>query len=434
MDPTTGTKASRRKFLRSSAFGAAGGVLASRTSFPAVVSRVGSANKLRIGLIGCGSRGNGAALNALNADDNVELTAMADLFESNLQSSLNQLREKAPGKVNVTPQRCFLGFDAYRKLIQSDVDVVLLTTPPGFRPRHLEAAVAGGKHAFVEITAAVDAPGVRSVLQSAQLAAKKNLAIVSGFCWRYDHGLRAAQEQIRRGAIGDVRAIYATYYRGSLDHKYHGPRPEAMSDLEWQIRDWYGHLWLSGDVTIVLSGGHSVDKMSWWLDDAMPIKAVALGSRLHPSDGNTFDNGFVVYEYAHGLRGFLGCRSQSGCFSQNADFIIGAEGTCTIGRGRGPAIEGKTNWRYEGALNNKYQTEHDELFASIRAGKPINDGARMAHTTLMAIMGRMAAYTGKEITWEQALNSQQDLMPQEFDWSKTIDKPPLAVPGLTEFI
>ncbi len=434
MDPTTGPKASRREFLRSSAGGAVGGVLASRTSFPAVVSRVGSANKLRVGLIGCGSRGAGAALNALNADDNVELAAMADLFESNLQSSLNQLREKAPGKVNVTPQRCFLGFDAYRQLIQSDVDVVLLTTPPGFRPRHLEAAVSGGKHAFVEITTAVDAPGVRSVLQSAQLAAKKNLAIVSGFCWRYDHGLRAAQEQIRQGAIGDVRAIYATYYRGNLDHKYYGPRPEAMSELEWQIRDWYGHLWLSGDVTIVLSGGHSVDKMSWWLDDVTPTKAVAIGSRLHPSDGNTFDNGFVVYEYADGLRGFLGCRSQSGCFSQNADFIIGADGTCTIGRGRGPVIEGKTNWRYKGALNNKYQTEHDELFASIRAGQPINDGARMARTTLMAIMGRMAAYTGKEITWEQALNSQQDLVPQEFDWNKKIDEPPLAVPGLTEFL
>jgi len=280
----------------------------------------------------------------------------------------------------------------------------------------------------------VDAPGVRSVLKSAEAAQKNNLTIVSGFCWRYNDGLRAAREQIRGGAIGEVRAIYATYYRGSLGHKYHGDRKPGTSDMEWQIRDWYPYLWLSGDVTILLSGGHSVDKMSWWIDDVMPSEAVAIGSRVFPSDGNTFDNGFVVYEYANGLRGFLGCRSQSGCFTQNADFIIGSKGTCTIGRGRVPVIEGETNWRYDGAASNMYQTEHDELFASIRAGKPINDGTRMAHTTLMALMGRMAAYTGKKITWQQALNSQQSLVPEELDWNTKIDQPPLAMPGVTKFI
>ena len=434
MNRTLGPKGSRRGFLRSSVSAAVGGVLASRLGVPAVVSGAGNTNTLRIGLIGCGGRGTGAALNALSADGNVELAAMADLFEGSLQSSLSQLRKRTPEKVKVAPDRCFLGFDAHEKLINSDVDVVLLTTPPGFRAQHLKAAVEGGKHAFVEITAAVDAPGVRSVLQSAELAEKKNLAIVSGFCWRYNHALRAAQEQIRQGAIGDVRAVYATYYRASLDHKYHGERPANMSDLEWQIRDWYGYLWLSGDVTIVLSGGHSVDKMSWWLGDVMPIMAVAVGSRVFPSEGNTFDNCFVAYEYAGGLRGFLGCRSQSGCFNQNADFIIGAEGTCTNGRGRVPVIEGQADWRYEGAINNMYQTEHDELFASIRRDKPINDGTRMAHTTLMAIMGRMAAYTGKEITWEQALNSQQNLVPEKLDWNTKISQPPPALPGLTEFI
>ena len=213
---------------------------------------------------------------------------------------------------------------------------------------------------------------------------------------------------------------------------------DASADLQWQIRDWYGPIWLSGDVTILLSGGHSVDKMSWWLGDQMPIQAVAMGSRVFPvGDCNTFDNGFVAYEYASGIRGFLGCRSQAGCHNENADYIIGTKGICTIGRGRTPRIEGETNWRYRRPRDRKaesmYQVEHNELFASIRAGKPINDGTRMAHTTLMALMGRMAAYTGQQVTWEQALNSKQKLVPDKLDWNTKIDEPPLAAPGLTQF-
>jgi predicted dehydrogenase len=434
MDPAKAPRTSRRRFLGYSVSAAVGGAAASRIAFPALVSGAVKTETLKVGLIGCGGRGTGAAAQALQADPHVELAAMGDLFEDNLQTSLALLKKQAPEKVKVAPGRCFLGFDAFQGVVDSDVDVVILATPPAFRSQHLRAAIETGKHAFVEITAAIDAPGVRSVLESAELAQKKNLAIVSGFCWRYDAAHRAVVEQIRAGAIGEIRAIYATYYRGSLGHKFHGERPSGMSDLEWQIRDWYGYLWLSGDVTILLSGGHSVDKMSWWLDDEMPVKAVALGSCVFPVDGhNTFDNGFVVYEYASGIRGFLGCRSQAGCYTENADYIVGAHGICTIGRGRTPVIEGETNWRYQGPRGNKYQTEHDELFASIRSGKPINDGVRMARTTLMAIMGRMAAYTGKEIGWQQALHSQQQLVPDELDWNTKVIEPPLAVPGLTQF-
>lgn len=425
---------SRRAFLQTSGAGALGGALASPWALPALVSARSHTETLRVGLIGCGGRGTGAAVNALKADAHVELTALADLFEDQLQSSLERLRKEVPEKVKVAPSGCFVGFDAYQKLLHSDVDVVLLTTPPGFRAEQLRAAVEAGKHTFVEITIAIDAPGVRSALQSAELAKQKNLAIVSGFCWRYSHALRAAQEQIRAGAIGDVRSIYATYYRGDLGHKHLGPRGPKLSELEWQLRDWYAYLWLSGDVTILLSGGHSVDKMSWWLGDAMPAKAVAVGSRVFPSEGNTFDNCFVAYEYASGIRGFLGCRSQTGCYAENADYITGSKGLCTIGRGRVPVITGENAWSYTGELNNMYQTEHDELFASIRAGQPINDGTRMAHTTLMAIMGRMAAYTGQEITWEQALNSQDRLVPEKLDWSMTPESRPPAIPGVTKFL
>jgi predicted dehydrogenase len=408
--------------------------MASPLACPGILSAARISQTLRVGLIGCGGRGTGAAANALKADPHVELAAMGDLFEDNLQSSLALLKKELPDQVKVAPERCLLGFDAYQRVIDSGVDVVLLTTPPGFRPQHLQAAVDAGKHAFVEITAAIDAPGVRSVLRSAELARQKNLTIVSGFCWRYNAAHRAVAEQIRQEQIGDVRAVYATYYRSDLGHKYHASRTPEMGDLKRQIRDWYDCLWLSGDVTILLSGGHSVDKMSWWLGDVMPSKCVAVGGRVQPSAGNTFDHGFVVYEYAGGIRGFLGCRSQTGCYSENADYVIGARGICTIGRGRVPTIEGERPWRYLGPLNNMYQTEHDELFASIRSGKPINDGVRMAHTTLMAVMGRMAAYTGQEITWDQALNSQQQLLPERLDWNTRIEPLPLAVPGITPFL
>lgn len=425
---------SRRRFLRWSTCGAIGGVMASQLAAPAAISARSNSETLRVGLIGCGGRGTGATANALKADPHVELAAMADLFDEKIESSLALLRKDLSDKVKVDPQRCFTGFDAYQRMMESDVDVVLLATPPGFRAQHLRAAVQAGKHSFVEITIAVDAPGVRSALESSQRAAEKNLAIVSGFCWRYSAPLRAAAEQIRQGAIGDIRSVYATYYRGDLGHKYHGSRPDGISDLEWQLRDWYGQLWLSGDVTILLSGGHSVDKMSWWLGDEMPVKAVATGSQIIPTGGSTFDNCFVAYEYANGIYGFLGCRSQAGCYTENADHIVGTKGICTIGRARTPVIEGEDSWRYEGPADNMYQTEHDELFASIRSGKPINDGARMAKTTLMALMGRMAAYTGQEIRWDQAMNSQERLGPENVDWNTKVEPRPPAVPGMTKFL
>lgn len=422
-------RTSRRGFLRTSA--AASMAIAA----PAVLAKPGNTQELRIGLVGCGGRGTGAAFNALKADPHVSLTAMADLFEDHLQNGLQALTKQVPDKVRVEPQQCFLGFDSSQKLIDSGVDLVLLATPPVFRPQHLRAAVEAGKHTFVEITLGVDSPGVRSAMESAEIAAKKNLAIVSGFCWRYSKPLRAACEQIRAGRIGQIRAVYATYYRGELGHKYHGERPAGISDLEWQIRDWYAHLWLTGDITILLSGGHCVDKMTWWLDEVMPTKAVAVGSRVYaPTEGNTFDNCFVAYEYANGLRGFLGTRSQPGCYNENADYIIGSKGECTIGRGRIPVITGENPWRYDGPPDNMYQNEHDELLASIRSGKPINDGPRMARTTLMAIMGRMAAYTGQEIGWEQALNSQDSLAPDKIDWKTPVPVRATAVPGMTKVL
>ncbi len=428
---TDEAKSSRREMIQSSAKVALGSAM---VGAPAILTGAPNSQKLGLALIGCGGRGTGAADNALAADDGITLTALGDLFEDNVDLSIAQLEKRHPEKVKAGSVARHFGFDAFEKVVSNpDVDIVILATPPAFRPQHLAAATAAGKHSFIEITAAIDAPGVRSVLASSELADEKGLALVSGFCWRYDDALRAAQQKIQEGAIGDVRAMYATYYRANLGQKHKGARPAGMSDLEWQIRDWYKHLWLSGDVTILLSGGHSVDKMAWWINDEMPTAAVGTGGQTFENWGNTFDHSFVVYEYTGGRKGFLGCRSQSGCFNENGDHVIGSKGTLRFA-GKTPLIEGETNWQYRGRPSNKYQTEHNEWIASIRNGSPINDGKRMAHTTLMAVMARMASYTGQRITWEDALNSKQNLVPANLNWETPVEDIPLAIPGETEFI
>jgi myo-inositol 2-dehydrogenase / D-chiro-inositol 1-dehydrogenase len=252
-------KSTRRDLIKQSAASAFAGSLA----FPSILSAAPNTQTLRIGLIGCGGRGTAAAMEALNADANTVVVALGDVFEDRLSLSLERLRQHAGDRVKVDKSRCFLGFDAYEKVIASDVDVVLLASPPAFRPQHLKAAIDAGTHVFAECIAAVDAPGIRSFLDSAARAEERGLGILSGFCWRYDNTARAAREQIRAGAIGQVRTVYATYYRQSFNKYYGKERRPEWSDLEWQIRDWSDFLWLGGDMCIGLSGGHSADKMAW---------------------------------------------------------------------------------------------------------------------------------------------------------------------------
>lgn len=397
-----------------------------------------NSDTIKVGLVGCGGRGRGAAGQAMAADKNVVLTAIGDAFEEPLKSCLDTLQkeETAKDKLKVEPDRMFVGLDAFQKVIESGVDVVLLASPPGFRPQHLAAAIKAGKHVFCEKPMATDAPGVRSVLATAEEAKRKKLTLVSGFCWRYDFARRALFEEIHQGRVGDIRAIYGTYYTSPVK-----PMPPASarkpewSDVEWQVRNWYNFTWLSGD-GLVEQAVHSVNKMAWAMKDVPPLKAVAVGGRQVPAEGgNIYDHIEVNYEYANGTLGFLGCRQQPFCFSQNADYILGTKGIATIGVKPTPEITGENPWRFGGGKNqNMYQTEHDEFFASIRAGKALNDGTWMSHSTLMAIMGRMAAYTGQEITWEQALNSQEVLVPANLNWKDSLAVAPMAIPGKTKFI
>ena len=391
---------------------------------------------LKIGLIGCGGRGTGAAGEALQADKNVALTAMGDVFPEQIKMSLESLQKDAPAKVQVDEAHRFVGLDAYQKVIDSGVDVVLLTTPPGFRPLHLKAAVAAGKHVFCEKPVATDAHGIRSVLESVEAAKRQNLALVAGLCWRYNLAERALFERIHNGELGTVRTVYATYYTGTVKPMPPASRrPASMGDLEWQLRNWYNFNWLSGD-GFVEQAVHAVDWMCWAMKDVPPIKAVATGGRQIPAQGgNIFDHFAVNYEYADGARGFLGSRQQADCANNNSASIYGTEGVGhELGIAAMPYIKGKTDWRYKGPRPNMYQVEHDELFASIRSGRPINDGVRMAHSTLVGLMGRMAAYTGQEITWDMAMNSQENLAPPAIAWNSPAPVAPMAMPGKTKFI
>jgi myo-inositol 2-dehydrogenase / D-chiro-inositol 1-dehydrogenase len=367
----------------------------------------------------------------------VVITAMGDVFERQITSRLNELKSNASAapRVQVTPECRYVGLDAYQKVIDSGVDVVLLASPPGFRPAHLKAAVAAGKHIFCEKPMATDAPGMRSVLESVAEAKKKKLALVAGFCWRYDFARRELFKRVHGGEIWDLRAIYATYYTGPVKPMVpdSARRPE-WSDLEWQVRNWYNFTWLSGD-GLVEQAVHSVDKIAWALRDVPPVKAVAVGGRQVPNhSGNIFDHFEINYEYADGTRAFMGCRQQSGCYNQNADYLMGSKGTATIGVRPFVEYTGENKWRYTGPDNDMYQTEHDELFASIRKGAPIQDGDWMSTSTLMAIMGRMAAYTGQEITWEMALQSKDALVPDPMSWDMKLPIRPIAIPGQTRFI
>lgn len=287
------SESDRRSFIKKTSAGVAGLVAA-----PYVARGQGDASPIKVGLVGCGGRGSGAAAQALKADKDAVLWSMGDAFDSQLNGSLNRFQRSAAGEggqVKVAEERRFVGLDAFKKVIDSGVDVVLLATPPGFRPQHLRAAVEAGKHVFCEKPMAVDAPGVRSVMESAQMAKAKGTCLVSGFCWRYSTSRRAAFERVLGGDIGDIRTYYATYYTGPVKPmRPESARPEGMGDVEWQVRNWYNFSWLGGD-GLVEQAVHSVDKVSWAMDDQPPIAAVANGGRTRPNHkGNIFDNFSVI--------------------------------------------------------------------------------------------------------------------------------------------
>jgi len=418
----------RRDFIKKT--GTVAGAIAA--GFPGIISAQDVTNALKIGLVGCGGRGTGAAAQALTADPNNVLTAVADIDEAIVEKSATRLRQSERFASQAKIDHAFFGLDAYDKVINSGVDVVLLATPPGFRPQHLTAAVNAGKHVFCEKPCATDSPGVREVIAAQKLAQSKNLALVAGFCWRYNNMIQDAVQQVRNGAIGRPVAHYSTYYTNPVKPiPPESERPAGMSDVEWQIRNWYNFVWLSGD-SLVEQAVHNADKIMWLQNDQPPLHAVGVGGRAVPANGgNIYDHFAINYLFPNGYRVFLANRQSTGCYNATHDYVMGTDGTLVLGAGpaRIEATDGKVKWQFEGEAYDMYQREHDVLFASIRSGKPKNDDLNLATSTLLAILGRHAAYSGQQVTWEQALNSEVSLVPEPVDWSGKHEVPGLAQPG-----
>lgn len=424
---------SRRTFLKKTGATVFGSALASLDSFAGGSYADRKNNILKVGLVGCGGRGTGAALQALKADPGVHITAMGDVFADKLEESLNTLLKVGADRVKVDSEHRFIGFDAYQKVIDSGVDVVLLAAPPYARPAHLAAAVKAGKHAFAEKPVAVDAPGVRSVLESAKLAKEKNLALLSGFCFRYDAANRESFGRILNGAVGDIRSVTTYRYGGEL---WSFPRKPEWTDMEYQLRNWYYYPWLSGDFITEVSV-HSLDMMAWAMGDRLPIKAIGTGGRQKRTDplfGNIYDHFSVEYEYADGVKGYNFCRQQLGCPGRNTVEVFGSDGKADLQIYKSYKITGKNPWEFTGKMNVMHQAEQDEFFASIRSGKHINDGVWMAHSTMLGILGRMVAYSGQEITWEEAMNSQVSIGPryEDYNWNLKVPVSEVPIPGITK--
>ena len=417
---------SRRQFVTTSAAAAAGIMTAGNFAYAR-----GSDN-LRVGLIGCGGRGTGAAKNNLEGTEGTVIVAMADLYQDRLdkcRESLAKLTEEQPEfaeRIQVKDDLCFVGFDAYKQLLAQDIDIVLIATPPAFRPVHVEEAVNQGKHIFMEKPVAVDAAGVRSIIASSEKAEQKGLAIVAGTQRRHDFAYNEAMKRIHEGAIGDVMSGQVFWNQGGL---WMHPREEQWTDMEWQTRNWLYFTWLSGD-HIVEQHIHNIDVANWAMQ-AHPVSAVGVGgrqSRTDPAYGHIYDHFCIDFEYPNGGRVLSMCRQIDGTASNVSEHFIGTKGS-TNGHGW---IKGENAWRWDSDVpkTNPYVQEHTNLVSSIRDGKVLNEGKRVAESTLSAIMGREAAYTGQVITWDELINAEMDLVPKELAFG-SVDVPPVPMPGQT---
>ncbi len=424
----------RRDFLKSTLV--AGAAAAAPLSLLRSAHAAGS-DKIKIGLIGCGGRGSGAAANAMNAGPDVTLVAMADIFEDRVTGARERLKKEKPDQVAVDDDHMFVGFDAYQKVIDC-VDVVLIAGASHFHPTHLTAAVAANKHIFCEKPHGLDVPGLKVAMAAGEEAKKRGLSLVSGLCWRYDPAVRETIQRIQDGAIGEVIAIQENYLTQPYILR---PRQPEWTEMFYQYQNWYHFNWLSGDQT-AQQLIHSIDKGSWVLGDVPPLKAWGIGGRqvcLDPKYGDQFDHFSVVFEYESGIRMFGFCRDIPNCHNGTTDTVFGTKGQAHM-----PSrckITGQTNWEYNGEKVSMYDQEHKELFDGIRAGKPVNNSSYMFTSSMLAILAQMVCYTGKEITWQQAMDSTLSFAQKEYSFEA---EPPVkpdaagnyatAMPGITPFV
>ncbi len=397
-------------------------------------------DKIRVGMIGCGGRGTGAAINCIEARPDAVITAMGDLFEDHLKNSFKRLTEKVPKEnLAVTKEKLFTGFDAYKKVLSTDVDLVIMASPPHFRPIHLKAAVEAGKHIFMEKPVAVDPVGIRLVIKSSRLASEKGLGIVAGTQRRHQAHYLEVIKRVHNGDIGEIVSGQCYWNMGDLwveraMNNWVGWKAKGWSDMEWQIRNWLFLTWLSGD-HIVEQHVHNLDVINWAIG-SHPVKCTGIGGRqvrTVPQYGNIFDHFAVEYEYESGARVMSMCRQTAGCSSNVSERVIGTKGF-SFTSGANGFIQGARPWADEKESPNPYIQEHADLIASIKAGKPLNEGERVAESTLTAIMGRMSAYTGRSLSWDWVMKaSKLDLSPPKYEMGDLAVEP-VAVPGETPLL
>jgi predicted dehydrogenase len=423
---------SRRQFLKTGAAASLLPLLGSIT--PAFAA---GSDRVRIGLVGCGGRGIGAVRNCLAADPSVQLVAIGDAFADRVDAAMteftqgggNETRPPLPAdQFAVSRERCFTGFDAYKQVINSGIDLVLLVTPPHFRPQHLQAAIETGVHVFMEKPVAVDPVGARLVMQLADIAAQKKLAIVAGTQRRHSADYLETMARIKDGAIGELTGGSCYWMQGALWHR--GRQPE-WSEMEYQMRNWLYFTWLSGD-HIVEQHMHNLDVMNWAFGGP-PVKAYGMGgrqSRTDPKYGDAWDHFSVEYEYANGARVQSLCRQVDGTSTRVTERLVGTKGTAKPSG----AIMGEQPWKFERPFTNPYDQEHINLIRSIRAGTPLNEGRQVAESTLTAILGRISAYTGREVSYAWLLEaSKLHLAPSAYAWGDA-PKVEIPVPGVTPLI
>ena len=420
----------RRDFIKTSSAAMAGSALLGALSIERSAFAAGGSDTLKIALIGAGGRGSGAADHALNADQNTKLVAIADAFKDRLDGALSNLQGKHGDRVAVTDDHKFIGFDGYKKAIEL-ADVVILATPPGFRPVHFEEAVRQGKHVFMEKPVAVDGPGVRKVLAAAEEAKKKNLKVGVGLQRHHQPGYIETVKRLQDGTIGDILAARVYWNGGPVGPKYTRAKVAEMlgrspTEMEYQMRNWYMFNWLCGD-HIVEQHIHNLDVINW-IKNAYPVRAEGMGGRAFqkgPDSGEIFDHHAVEYEYADGTKMFSQCRQIPNCENNVSEHVIGSKGKADVSGHK--ISSGETDWRHKGDSRSRdgWQLEHYPLFEAIRKDQAYNEAFNGARSSLTAIMGRMATYSGKIITWDQALNSTLDLSPKSYSW----DGEPVAKPG-----
>jgi predicted dehydrogenase len=424
----------RRAFIGTMAVAGAGALLAScAKSYPPVafVAKAPGGPPLKAGVIGCGERGTAAAIDFLPAGPNLKIVALADVFQDHLDLCRQTLAKKA--QQQIADDHCFVGFDAYKRLLDTDVDVVLMATPPHFRPIHFDAAVEAKKHCFIEKPVAVDAPGVRAVLAAGEKAKSYGLCVLAGTQRRHQREYVETYNRLSHGAIGRIVGASCRWNQSQL---WYAPRKKGWSDMEAMLRDWVNWCWLSGD-HIVEQHVHNLDTIAWFVGK-YPAKVVGVGGRARRVAGDQFDFFSLHYAYEDGMRLDSMCRQIDGCANNVSEFVMGTEGSSNC-RNTIYDKNGVVVWRYQEpglapgtSKFNAYKQEHVDFVTAIRGNQPINEAENVAKSTLTAIMGRMAAYTGQEVTWDQVMDSKESLGPTEYAMGPVAIKAVVPVPGTSE--